>query len=198
MSIVFLCFGLAAETLGAQDAPWDLYPQALGGYYGPFSGSGLHYQRWSGDSGFHASGGIVYVPFNESDWWIADNTLDYSLGGEYQRRVYGESFTNWLAGSLFVFAGVQHRGFIPVELVAEGYYRDPDDTTTWEEPVFAAGSYEAEVTIGAGIGIELVLFRHVSWPLEFGYGATWRPTESALVDAFTVGPNVQTGFRYRF
>jgi hypothetical protein len=191
---------LVAGTVLAQDItpPYETFPEALGGFYGPFSGSGLHYHRWLGDNGFHVSGGIIYVPFGQADWWFGDNTLDYVLGGEYQRRVYGEAFTRWLAGSLYLFAGAMHRGYIPVELVAEPYEIPGSDPPEWVDAVYEVGSYQAEITAGAGIGIELILFGHFSFPLEFGYGVTWTPTVPNLPDALSVGPDIQTGLRYRY
>ena len=191
---------LFAAAVAAEDLvpPYESFPQALGGFYGPFSGSGLHYQKWLGENGFHVTGGIVYVPYDDSDWWYAGTTLDYSVGGEFQRRVYGEAFTDWLAGSLYLFAGGMHRGYIPIVEVAAAYFSVPGDETTWVDAVYAVGSFQAEVSVGAGIGMELILFRHFSLPLEFGYGAIWTVTEPAFADAFTVGPNVQTGLRYRY
>ena len=198
ISIVLVTFG--AGVLFAEDieAPYEAYPQALGGFYGPFSGTGLHYQNWIGTSGFHVNGGIVYVPLDDGGWWPSQTVLDYAVGGEYQRRVFGEAFTNWLAGSLYLFAGGQHRGYNPVEVVAEGYEIPDSDPVEWVDPVYGVGAYQAELSVGVGIGIELILFRHFSVPLEFGYGATWTVTEPAFADALSIGPNVQTGLRYRY
>lgn len=197
--VIVLLVSIGGAVIAQDTAPpYETFPQALGGFYGPFSGTGLHYQRWFGQTGFHVAGGVIYVPYSDTDLWYPDTTLDYAIGGEFQHRVYGEAFTNWLAGSLYLFAGAQHRGFIPVELVADGYYTDPNDESTWVDPVFAVGSFQAQISIGAGIGIELIVFRHFSVPLEFGYGATWTPTEPVLANAFAVGPNVQTGLRYRY
>jgi hypothetical protein len=191
---------LMAGALPADEIvpPYETFPEALGGFYGPFSGSGLHYHRWLGANGFHVSGGIIYIPLGDSAWWFGDTTLDYAVGGEYQRRVYGEAFTQWLAGSLYLFAGAMHRGYIPIELVAEAYEVPDSDPPEWVDPVYAAGDYQAELTIGAGIGIELILFGHFSIPLEFGYGVTWTPTVPDFSDALEVGPNIQTGLRYRY
>jgi len=201
-SVIVMVFLLLLGTafVAAEDdrRPDELFPEALGGFYGPFSGSGLHYHRWVGDNAFAVTGGIVYVPFDQADWWVNGTTLDYAIGGEFQRRVYGEAFTNWLAGSLYLFAGGMHRGYIPVVLLAEGYEVPDSDPPEYVDPVYGLGTYQAEVTVGAGIGVELILFRHFSVPLEFGYGATWTITEPDPASAFAVGPNVQTGLRYRY
>jgi len=178
--------------------PYEAFPQSLGGFYGEFSGAGIHYHRWIGSDAFHVNAGIVYVPFSVDDWWFAGTTLDYAVGGEYQRRVYGEAFASWLAGSLYLFVGAQHRGYIPVNLIAEGYYVDPEDPESYVDPVYEVGTYQAAVSTGAGIGVELILFRHLSVPLEFGYGAAWTITEASLADAFLIGPGFQVGLRYRY
>jgi len=196
LSTAMLLFVMSGALAG-EGAPWEDFPSALGGFYGPFSGTGLHYHRWIGDNGFHVTGGIVYVPFEQDTWWYG-NVLDYAFGGEYQRRVYGEAFTSWLAGSLYLFAGGQHRGYIPVVLIAEGYEVPGSDPVVWVDDVYGVGVYHAELTVGAGIGVEIILFRHFSVPVEFGYGGTWTITEPDLAAAFSVGPNVQTGLRYRY
>ncbi|MBU8913984.1 MAG: hypothetical protein KOO61_08180 [Spirochaetales bacterium] len=178
------------------EPPYETFPEALGGFAGQISGTGLHYHKWIGQNAFQVSGGILYVPLDLTEEPLFDSTLDYSIGGEFQRRVYGEAFTNWLAGSLYLFAGGRHRGYIPINLVAGGY---PDPATElWVEPVFAVGTFQAEVAIGAGIGMELILFRHFSIPIEFGYGATWTMTETDFADAFLVSPYGQSGLRYRY
>lgn len=91
------------------------FPESFGGYYGPISGTGLHYHKWIDKNGFQVTGGILYRPD-----LVFGNILDYDLGGELQRRLYGDSFTNWLAGSLYLFAGGRHRGYIPTIVVTEG------------------------------------------------------------------------------
>ncbi len=196
--LLFFAGSVVAEEL---EPPYETFPKALGGYFGPISGSGLHYHKWIGQNAFQVTGGIIYIPFDPTDYYfygLYDSTLDYTIGAEYQRRVFGEAFTNWLAGSLYLFAGGRHRGYIPINLVAEGYCEDPDECTVWIDPVFAVGTFQAEVTIGAGIGMELILFRHFSIPIEFGYGGTWTVTESNLEDAFLVNVYGQSGLRYRY
>jgi hypothetical protein len=177
--------------------PYETYPEALGGFFGPFSGSGLHYHRWLGQNGFHVSGGVVYAPIGAFTGAGDYVVLNYSLGGEFQRRVFGAAFTDWLAGSLYLFAGGMHRGFIP--LIGSGGEEIPaTDPVEYTDYVEEPGTYQFQVGVGVGIGIELILFRHFSIPVEFGYGATWTATEPVFAEAFTVGPNVQSGLRYRY
>jgi len=151
-----------------------------------------------GDTGFHVSGGIIYVPYSDDDFWYEETTLDYSIGGEFQRRVYCEAFASWFAGSLYLFVGGQHRGYVPVDLIAEGYEVPASDPPEYVDPVYSIGAYQAQVSVGAGIGIELIVFRHFSIPIEFGYGATWTVTEPSFAEAISVGPNAQIGLRYRY
>lgn len=193
--LVVLVGGLPAEE---SPPPFEAYPQALGGFFGPISGTGLHYHRWVGRDAFSIAGGIIYVPYDDTDpsgfySSVVGTTLDYTIGAEYQRRVYGEAFTNWLAGSLYLFAGGRHRGYQPIVLVSG----TPYDYET-DPPVYGVGTYQAEVSAGFGIGVEVILFRHFSLPLEFGYGATWTMTEPDLAAAFVVEPLLQSGLRYRY
>ena len=188
--IVLVTLGAAAVAAADELPPYHAFPNALGIAYGPISGTGLHYHRWAGDSGYQFAAGVLYLPPDELSW--AENMLDYVAGGAYQRRIYGDRFANWLAGSLYLFAGGNHRGFIPIEVVD----RDPGDPGGEIDRV--VGSFAAEFTLGIGIGIEIILFRHISIPVEFGYGATWTATEPELRNAFRVNLYGQTALRYRY
>jgi hypothetical protein len=160
-------------------APWETYPQALGAAFGEITGTGLHYHRWNKDVGFQVSGGIIYLPPEQATM----TTLDYNIGTGFQWRVYGDVYSTWLAGSLYLFAGAKHRGYIPIRPVGE--------TPT-------IGTYQAEVGAGGGIGVELVLFQHFSLPAEVGYGGTWTVTEPVLSEAFLVNLYGQVALRYRY
>lgn len=184
--------GIAAQDQEAQDPntgdekgppPYETYPQALGVAYGPISGTGLHYHLWDEEIGYAASAGVVYLPPAQA----TGNVLNYVVGGEIQRRVYGDSFARWLAGSLYVFGGGNHRGFIPVVTDATG-----------DTPEYSAGAFEAEITAGLGIGIEIVLFQHFSIPAEFGYAGSWVFTQPNPADAIRVQLYGQTALRYRY
>jgi hypothetical protein len=162
------------------EAPQKMYPNALGAAFGPISGVGLHYHRWDGQTGWQVTGGIVYFPPGQGP---GETSLDYNLGAALQWQVYQDVFSPWLSGSLALFAGGNHRGYIPV---------------TVSGSTFSNGSYQAEFTLGPGVGIELVLFEHFSIPVEFGYGASWTATESNLSEAFRVQLYAQTALRYRY
>jgi hypothetical protein len=162
-------------------APWERYPQALGAAFGPITGTGLHYNRWFGESGLHVAAGIIYLPPDQA--W--ETTLDYNVGVGYQHRLFGDVYAPWLSGALYLFAGGHHRGFIPI---------------LWDEATDSTyvGSYQAQLGLGGGIGIELVLFEHFSIPAEVGYGGVWTITEPDLAEAFLVNLVGQVALRYRF
>lgn len=184
------------SVLADQAAPYEAFPEALGVSFGRITGTGLHYHRWSGPVGYGASAGALYMPLpNTSSTmgpamspWGGYVLLDYNVGGTLQRRVYGDVFSDWFTGSLYLFTGLDHRGYIPVETELEES----------QEPRYRVGSYAAELSTGIGIGIELILFRHISVPVEFGYGATWTMTESNFADALVVQLYGQTALRYRY
>ncbi len=190
VALLFLA-GVAGLVHADEPLPFRAFPNALGIAYGPISGTGLHYHRWAGDIGFQFAAGVLYLPPHEVTW--AQNMLDYVAGGAFQRRIYGDRFASWLAGSLYLFAGGNHRGFIPIEI----RHRDPGEDPPLE-PERVVGPFVAELTAGVGIGIEIILFRHLSVPVEFGYGATWTATEPELRNAFRVNLYGQTALRYRY
>ncbi|MFW6288680.1 MAG: hypothetical protein ACOC2Q_02765 [Spirochaetota bacterium] len=200
LALAFMTAG-SGTVLADAAAPYEAFPEALGISFGRITGTGLHYHRWSGPLGYGVSGGALYMPVPDSSStigpamspWGGYVLLDYSVGGALQRRVYGDVFTDWFTGSLYLFTGLSHRGYIPVETV----YADPD-SETYVPPEYRIGSYAAELSTGIGIGIEIILFRHISVPAEFGYGATWTMTESDLADAFAVQLYGQTALRYRY
>jgi hypothetical protein len=173
----------AQDQDASQQPPYETFPRALGAAFGPITGTGLHFHRWAGDVGFGLAGGIVYFP---ADTAPGDSTLDYNVGGAVQWRVYGDRFADWLTGSLYVFGGGHHRGYIPV------VYSGTDPR------VAAGGSFQVELGVGVGIGIEIILFEHFSIPVEFGYGANWNATEANLAEAFLVQLYPQTALRYRY
>ncbi len=200
VAILLLVLGRGALFAGAMEegvpAAYEEYPQALGFQYGDISATGLSYQKLFDRTGFQLTGGIIYIPYNEATYFgFPESTLDYAVGSEVQYRVYGEDFATWLSGQLYIFAGLKHRGHIPVTMVQDGY-NNPD--VNWVEPVYSVGEFRPVLGLGAGIGIEIILFRHFSIPVELGYGVDWSPLAGALADQFNVNLRPQVGFRYRY
>jgi hypothetical protein len=172
------------------------FDESLGFIGGRISGTGLSYQTWKGGFGYQITGGIIYLPEADESWY--ENALDYAVGVEVQRPVFTDYFAKWFSGQLYFFGGANHYGYVPVELVAEGYYENPDDYEGWVEPVYRLGLYSAKFGVGVGIGIEILLFKHFSIPIEFGYGAFYEPSMPELKDQFEVNTVVQSGIRYRY
>ena len=153
--------------------------------------------------GFQLAVGGIYIPFSEYDYYLfttwPPTTLDYSIGVELQFRVFGDAFTRWLTGQLYLFAGINHRGYIPVETITEDYLDETDpDNPIWVEPVMEPGVYTPVVGFGGGIGIEIIIFQHFSVPIELGYAVKWSPTIIDVASQFTLGLEPQVGFRYRY
>ena len=192
LSVQTLLFSFGSEEV---DLPaYEKFPQALGFQYGEISGSGLSYQVWRNGLGFQVAGGVVYLPLEDDGFWF-DRTLDYSVGGEIQTRVYGEDFASWLSGQLYAFAGLNHGGYIPVVVVKDALQISEDE---WLPEEYGIGSYTPTFGVGVGIGIEIVLFRHFSVPIELGYGFEWLPTAATVPEQFRVNLYPQVGFRYRY
>lgn len=168
---------------------FDEYPQALGIFYGEIGGTGLSYHRWSEGKGMQITAGVLYLPPGSIDTWLNDNMLDYVVGFQRQYVVYSEDFAGWLSGLLNLFWGINHRGVIPVS-------QEWDESTS--ESTEEIGTYTPSISLGAGIGTEVLLFRHFSFPLEFGYGLNFYPTEADPLKMFNVNLRVQGGFRYRY
>ncbi len=162
----------------------DRNPHALGFQGGEISGTGLSYQRWRGEWGYQIAAGALYnAP--SADAFLFDNVLDYSLGFQLQRSVFASDFNERVAGQLYWTVGVNHSGSIPRE-----YDEDSGIHTT--------GDYIPVFGIGAGLGIELVFYEHISIPIELLYGMFWRGVDGDLADQLQVTLVPQIAFRYRY
>ncbi|MBN2051840.1 MAG: hypothetical protein JW760_15415 [Spirochaetales bacterium] len=179
--ILLTVFISSGWTEKAKANAFSEFPEALGFYYGMISGTGLTYHRWDNNRGYQITAGALYLPPEAGNM----NILDYVVGFENQYVVYSEDFTGWLSGLLSLFWGINHRGYIPVE-----YNYDTDTSTI--------GSYVPTFTLGGGIGIEVLGFKHFSFPFEVGYGATYLPLADRVADMFLVDLYFQAGFRYRY
>ncbi len=138
---------------------------------------------------------MIYSPSAESDlFW--GTYLDYTVGAEYQRSVYGEDFVDWLSGQLYLWAGVSHRGLIEeIELTPWEY---ADDGSVVREGEYGPGPYTPTITVGIGIGVEVILFRYFSFPMEVGYAATYTLTSGTIIDGLSISLIPQGGARYRY
>jgi hypothetical protein len=180
--------GLSTETgaIAPQPAPeevkapliCDAYPSSLGFSVGTsitlVSGFNLHYQRWFDDIGLAVSlGGMKGASSNE---WGTDGlvTFQYKLSdGNFDS---GGIFY----GALYVFA---NSGYVVRQYVNYAY----DSTTSVS---VSTNVFEQYVPVGIGIGIEGVLFKHISVPMEVGF-------EYHILGNY-MGPSFTTAIRYRF
>jgi hypothetical protein len=175
---------LATTALWATETETPHFQKALGFQAGQLSGLGLSYQEWKGDKGYQVAAGAMYYPISEYSYRI----LDYTIGVELQSSLYHDSFSNWLAGRLYLFAGLNHQGYI------NSVDTNPDP----DEYDYGPGAFQAVIGLGGGIGVEATLFDHFSIALEIGYGVFWTPTKPELMDQFTVDIVPQVGLRYRY
>lgn len=173
---VFLLVLAVPAALYGQEVDKNDFQNALGLYGSTLAGNaggGLHYQRWAGRLGFQITAGGVFSP-NES----MGRTLSYSAVAEGLWSVYGNTFTNWLSGRLYLWASAGHHGYIS----SLDDYRDEN----LDDETFVPNGIG-----GFGIGIETVLFQHFSFPFQFGYTAEF-PTNPMI------GFSTSGGLRYRF
>ena len=199
----FVMFSIFVSTATAEDVEpspkaFEEFPDALGVFFGPAGGMGLSYHSWLPDaprSGVQVAAGVLYSPDAANDiFW--GSVLDYTAGFEYQYSVFGEDFTNWLSGLLYLWGGVAHRGFIEQVVVQDAVFDDESELVS--ETVYGAGPYTPTVTLGIGIGVEVILFRHFSFPVEVGYVATYNLIADTFLGGLSVNLTPQGGARYRY
>jgi len=125
----------------AQDEPtiFERFPSALGAYGCTMTTGGLSYQHWFGRIGLQVSGGALAY---------TSGYYDYNAQGTLQYMLYGEDFASWFSGALYANALLGHRG--QGSTTGDAYY----------SPFFF---------LGAGVGIETVLLRHLALNVEFMY-----------------------------
>lgn len=180
MGFVLVMLVMAAATpLFAVDSVVDQFPQALGVQVGRIAGIGISYQRWQGDTGFQVAAGGMYHPLMDD----GHDVLNYNAGLEFQYLVYTDDFANWLSGRLYLFAGINHRGYIEALAVGDTY---------------VVGDFHPEFGLGGGVGVEAVLFEHFAVVTEMVYALFWNPIEPVLHEQFVVEILPQISLRYRF
>lgn len=184
LPLLVVCIIIATTPIYAAEIESPRFQKALGFQAGQLSGLGLSYQEWKGDTGYQVAAGIMYFPVSEYSYRL----LDYSIGIELQSSLYYDSFSTWLSGGLYLFAALNHQGYINMI--------DPNPNDSVYESV--VGPFEAVIGLGGGIGVEATLFDHFSIVLELGYGVFWTPTKAKLLEQFSVNIVPQVGLRYRY
>jgi hypothetical protein len=181
--VVGLVLGIAvANPLFAADpaSVVDRFPRALGVQVGRIAGIGISYQKWQDDTGFQVAAAGMYHPLMDD----GHDVLNYNAGVEFQYLVYTDDFANWLSGRLYLFAGLNHRGYIEAVLIA------PD--------TYAVGDFHPEFGLGGGVGVEAVLFEHFAVVTEMVYALFWNPIQPVLHEQFMVEILPQISLRYRY
>lgn len=183
--IFIVSFSIFAENSTANDSSVSEYPykKAIGLYAlaaGADGIAGLQYQQWGKSIGWQGLFSVFYDP--DRDW--SGTVLDYSLILDGQYLLYENSYKNNISGRLYVWGSVGHRGTITTI-----YTFLQDDSRKIEEEYEEKISFNA--LVGFGFGIEALLYRNFSFPIQFGYYASF-PTNPII--NFSVG----TGLRYRF
>ena len=183
---------------GAENPPlpaYEEFTQGLGFSGGELSGFGISYRNWVRPNlGIQVCAGALYLPAGLG--WGFGNLLEYWVSLEGMRTLYATEFTSWLFGQLYVFAGVQHSGFIPwidiYEERAEGEFVYDVYVGSIE------GAFTPQIGAGIGFGVEVGLFRHLSGTFELGYAAFWQGTSGSFVDQLSVDLVPQGSFHFRY
>jgi len=166
ITLVSLLLLLAASPLAAEQETFTAFPNALGIFGSSLTGNfggGLHYQRWGEKWGFQVTAGGFYDP--EATF---GSTLAYSVSLEGTRALYTNYFKNWFAGRLYLWGSVGHQGYNDL---ADDYYDYDLGAYVHED-----GKFGLDALAGLGIGIEVVIFQHFSFPIQFGYMGSFPST----------------------
>jgi hypothetical protein len=176
----FVCLFPALRGQEPPEQDFRAFHDALGMFGSTAAGKpigGLHYQHWFDNFGFQMMAGGIYNPAAESG-----NTLDYSATVDGLWTVYGNGFSDFLSGRLYLWVSGGTHGYTP------GKY-SYDELSG--EKIKNDSGFVSNALAGAGIGIETILFQHFSFPFQFGYTAEF-PEKAAL------GFSVAGGLRYRY
>jgi hypothetical protein len=199
LCLVLACAPVFAETKDSAAgliSPASEFPSAAGAFGSSMLGGGLSYQRWFGTAGIAVTAGGMAYPYSDGGVYpVIEYTTssasvpdfmvyNYNVQVDLLLKLYSSNFWNWLSGDLYAFLTLAHMGS------AGAVYVDKDgDPDTYEDDYYKAGPYVPVFAVGVGIGYEIVLFRHFSVPLQFGYMAEY---------PISVGFNFSGGLRYRF
>jgi hypothetical protein len=188
----FLLVGTASAEEGEDKqeltSPAEDFPQSVGVFGSSWNGGGLSYQRWFGrlglglTAGGTASPATLYRTDGSSTTSSAFN-WGYNVQLDLLYRLYASNFWRWLSGDLFAFATFGHHGD------STAHYVNPNTTIGDGDEYYVNGTFIPTFSAGLGIGYEIVLFRHFSAPIQFGYVVEW---------PFTMNFSVAGGLRYRY
>lgn len=169
-SLLILSFGMAQEA-GKSQA--DNFPSALGFSFNNVLGSGFCYQNWFGDWGLTVNLGGGYKP-NAGFQYPFSNNIQFSFEPAY--IVSMGDLTDWFSGKLF-FTGIV--GLNVMQVINYDYMTNEQSD----------GGIDLMALAGAGIGVEVIFFKHFSFCGTTLYAAQI----SGNIDF-----NFNTSFKYRF
>ncbi len=158
----------------AAEETFSAFPNALGMFGSTLSGNaggGLHYQRWGKAYGWQVTAGGFYDPVDATG-----RPLEYSMTLDGLRALYTNYYGNAFSGRLYLWGSVGHQGYIAGDDEPNG---------------MRAGTLALDAVCGLGIGMEVTLLQHFSFPFQFGYSGTFPSTPRI---SFTVAG----GLRYRY
>lgn len=173
--VFFSVFETAADesTKKFADPALQEYPSALGISLSTIENVGLSWKRWFGNVGLEVAAGGFWDPSS-----TIGNIYWYSVSAAVSRRLFAEEFSDWFSGGLDLVFLAGHAG-------EDGYEYDALTSN------FIRTGYLPYFHVGAGIGIEVLLFRHFSQELQFLYSAR-------LLNNPGIHLGVNASFRYRF
>ncbi len=154
---------------------FDQYSQGLGVQAGRLAGFGASYQRWYPSFGFQVAGGAFFHPNMEE----GRDRFAYNIGLEAQLPFISHTITSFLAGRVYLAFGLHHRR----------YQEALGDETGGYTP----SAIVTQFGMGAGIGVETVLFEHFSLGTEFVYIGLY--TTDGTLDV-EMSPQVSIRYRY--
>jgi hypothetical protein len=178
--------GAFAQDTAALESPYEASPSALGFFAMNVGRSsavyGLQYHRWFDRFGVQVTGGGWYSPAGENNY---PATMDYAFALQGMYAVYSNAFSDKIAGRLYLWGMLGHHGWMSTMNLTT---TNPDGTTS-----YGVGStgYLPALTSGVGIGIDITLFQHFSFPIEFGYSGQF-------INGMSVSPSIGGGIRYRY
>ncbi len=192
--LVILIFITGLLSLQAEELTvFEKYPSSIGAFYGDVAGMGLSYQRWFSSLGFELAGGLWYTPIENAAYQEFAEFFVYNIGVQAMYTLVSNNITDWISGNLYLFAGVIHYGHLYQPCKTTG--TKENEVPVYEPDYSKSPILSSDFGTGFGIGIETVLLKHFSLPIEFGIDGIW---QSGIILPKKAGFFVQSGLRYRF
>ena len=168
-----LLVALLLPVLG--DDVFSSYDQALGVQAGRLAGIGASYQKWYPTFGVQVAGGAFFHPNMEE----GRDRYACNIGSEVQLPLISHTINSFLAGRVYLVAGLHHRSYQKAKDGGGGTYV-PDEVVV-------------QFGAGAGLAVETVLFEHFALTTEFVYVGLYTVEGSLDLDMYP-----QVAIRYRY